>query len=165
MATQTGPLLTFRLLGGLEVRAADGRDVTPPGRKIRALLACLALPPGSAWPREQLIALLWGDREAEQARGSMREALAKLRRWLGEPSPLQASRESLALDPRVISIDAVEFDDLLKAGELERASELYRGELLQGFGLAEAGFEDWLIVERTRLHDLAVGMLSRLLAF
>src|SRR5262245_44140009 len=52
-------LFTLRVLGGLEVRTADGRDVTPPGRKMRALFACLALPPGSTWSREQLIALLW----------------------------------------------------------------------------------------------------------
>src|SRR5215469_1197052 len=109
METETVPLLTLRLLGGLEVKTADGRDITPPGRKTRALLACLALPPGSAWSREQLTALLWGDRGEEQARGSLREALVKLRRCMGEWDPLQASRDTVALDPAAIIIDAVEF--------------------------------------------------------
>ena len=158
------PRLTLRLLGGLEVRTADGREVTPPGRKLRALLACLALPPASAWSREQLIGLLWGDRDEEQARGSLREALVKLRRYMGEPSPVRANRETIALDPAVIDVDAVEFVRVAKAGELERASELYRGELLEGLNLPNAGFEDWLLVERTRLHDLAVSTLTRLLA-
>jgi TolB-like protein/Flp pilus assembly protein TadD len=162
--TQIGPSLTLRLLGGMEARTADGRDVTPAGKKTRALLACLALPPGSAWSREQLTALFWGDRDEEQARGSLREALVKLRRCMGEPSPLQASRETIALDPAVIGVDAIEFARLAKAGELERASEHYRGELLEGLNLPDAGFEDWLLVERTRLHDLAVYVLSRLLA-
>jgi TolB-like protein/DNA-binding SARP family transcriptional activator len=164
MGSETVPLLTLRLLGGLEVKSAEGRDVTPPGRKMRALFACLALPPRSAWSREQLIDLLWGDRDEEQARGSLREALVKLRRSLGEPSPLQAGRETVALDPAVISIDAVEFARLVKAGELERAADLYRGELLEGLSLPDAGFRDWLLVERTRLHDLAVDVLSKLLA-
>src|SRR5262249_31369725 len=124
------PLLTLRVLGGLEVRTADGRDVTPPGRKMRALFACLALPPRATWWRAQLIALLWGDRDEEQARGSLREALVKLRRCMGEPSPLQANRETIALDLSVVSVDAVEFARLAKAGELERAAELYRGDLL-----------------------------------
>src|SRR4030095_12453560 len=163
MDTEIGPLWTLRLLGGLEVRTADGRDVTPPGRKTRALLACLALPRGSAWSREQLTALFWGDRDEEQARGSLREALVKLRRCLGEPSPVQASRETIALDPAVIGVDAVEFARLAKTGELERAADLYRGELLEGLSPLNAGFEDWLLVERARLHDLAVDVFSKLL--
>jgi TolB-like protein/DNA-binding SARP family transcriptional activator len=164
MEAQIAHPLTLRLLGGLEVRAADGSDLTPPGRKTRALLACLALPPGSSWSREQLTAVFWGNRDEEQARGSLREALVKLRRCLGEPSPLQASRETVALDPAVICVDAIEFTRLAKAGELERASEHFRGELLEGLSLPDGGFEDWLLVERTRLHDLAIDVLSRLLA-
>src|SRR4030095_7351589 len=149
MDTEIGPLWTLRLLGGLEVRTADGRDVTPPGRKTRALLACLALPRGSAWSREQLTALFWGDRDEEQARGSLREALVKLRRCMGEPSPLQASRETIALDPAVIGVDAIEFARLAKAGELERASEHYRGELLEDFNLPHTGLEIWRDSERS----------------
>ena len=164
METSIAPRLTLRLLGGLEVRTADGRDVTPPGRKSRAFLACLALPSGSAWPREQLIALLWGDRDEEQARGSLREALVKLRRCMGEPTPVTATRETVSLDRGIVSIDVVEFCEMAKAGELEHASELYRGELLEGLCLADAEFEDWLLVERTRVHDLAVDVLRRLLA-
>src|SRR5215475_11575044 len=99
MGTGTAPLFDLRLLGGVEFRTSDGRDVTLPGRKMRALLACLALPPGSTWPREQLTALLWGDRDEEQARGSLREALVKLRRHVGEPGVLLANRETVSLDP------------------------------------------------------------------
>jgi TolB-like protein/DNA-binding SARP family transcriptional activator/tetratricopeptide (TPR) repeat protein len=164
MEPQPVPFFRMRVLGGLEVRTADGRYVTPPGRKLRALLACLALPPSSPWSREQLVALLWGDREEEQARGSLREALVKLRRCMGDPNPLQTTRDTVALDPAVISIDAMEFVRLAKAGELEQAAELYRGELLEGLTLPDGGFEDWCLVERTRLHDLAVDVLSRLLA-
>jgi DNA-binding SARP family transcriptional activator len=43
-----------RVLGGLEVRTRDDQDVTPPGKKLRALIACLALPPGTVWSRERL---------------------------------------------------------------------------------------------------------------
>src|SRR5262245_30178770 len=118
MEAPTAPRLALRLLGGLEVRTADGREVTPPGRKLRALLACLALPPASAWSREQLISVLWGDRNEDQARGSLREALVKLRRYLGEPTPVRAGRETIGLDPVVVGVDAVEFARLAKAGEL-----------------------------------------------
>src|SRR5262245_18577833 len=109
MEAPTEPRLRLRLLEGLEVRTADGREVTPPGRMVRALLAYLALPPASTWSREQLVGLLWGDREEEQARGSLREALVKLRRYLGEPTALRASRETIGLDPVVVGVDAIEF--------------------------------------------------------
>jgi TolB-like protein/Tfp pilus assembly protein PilF len=52
---------------------------------------------------------------------------------------------------------------MAKAGELEHASELYRGELLEGFHFTDAEFVDWLLVERARVHDLAVDVLQRLL--
>ena len=164
MGTDTGPLFDLRLLGRVEIKTSDGRDVTLPGRKMRALLACLALPPGRAWPREQLTALLWGDRDEEQARGSLREALVKLRRHVGESRVLRANRETVSLDPTIVCIDAVEFARLAQAGELERAAELYRGEFLEGLSLPDAAFEDWRLVERTRLHDLAVDVFSKLLA-
>src|SRR5215471_5780304 len=108
MDTRAGAAVNVRLLGGLEVRTRDDQDVTLPGPKLRALLACLALPPGTVWSRERLTALLWGDRDEEQARGSLRQTLAELHRCIGA-APLQTSCESIALDPDAAAVDAVEF--------------------------------------------------------
>jgi tetratricopeptide (TPR) repeat protein len=47
---------------------------------------------------------------------------------------------------------------------LERAAGLYRGDLLSGFALSEAPFEDWLLAERERLRELALESLAKLLA-
>ena len=41
---------------------------------------------------------------------------------------------------------------------------LYQGDLLEGFRLTEEPFEDWLRVERARLRERAVDVLTRLLA-
>ena len=142
--------------------APDGRDVTPSGKKQRALIACLALAPDSGWPRERLTAVLWSNRDEEHARGSLRQALADLRRTIGEPSPLRSDRETVALDLTVTRVDAVEFTRLASMGELEPAAELYRGDLLDGLSLPDSELSDWLLVERTRLRDLAVAVLSRL---
>src|SRR5262249_45076341 len=38
---------------------------------------------------------------------------------------------------------------------LELAAALYRGDLLEGFGLRDPAFEDWLLVERQRLRNRA----------
>src|SRR5262249_49343395 len=67
-------------------------------------------------------------------------------------------------DAASFAVDAVEFEQLAKVGDFQRAADLYRGDLLDGISIPDAGFEDWLLVERTRLHDLAVDVLSRVLA-
>ncbi len=151
-----------RVLGGFELSGAGGDGVTLSGRKLRALTALLALPPSLGWPREQLTAVLWGDRDEELARGSLRQALAELRRALGE-SALLADREAVAFDPAAVRIDAVEFVALSKRGAWAEAAALYRGDLLDGVRLPDGAFSDWLLVERTRLHDLAVHALASLL--
>lgn len=162
MEARPGSSFTLRVLGGFELRAADGRDLTPPGKKLRALIACLALPPGKVWPRERLTALLWGDRDEEQARGSLRQALAELRRLLGD-GVLRSDRETVALDGATLTVDAEELIRLAGKGELVQATDLYRGDLLDGVNLPDAEFSEWLLLEHTRLHDHAVGLLSRLL--
>jgi len=156
--------LRLQLLGGFEIRGGDGRDLAPSSRKACGLLACLATPPGTAWPRDRLAAVFWSDREEAQARGSVRQALTDLRHCLGAGAPLQIGRDSVMLDPAAAAVDAMDFELAVKAGDLERAETLYRGDLLDGFTVHSSGFHDWLLVERTRLRDLAVDALTRLAA-
>jgi TolB-like protein/predicted Zn-dependent protease len=153
-------VLQVRLLGGFDLQTGAG-DLEPPGRKVRALMACLALPPGKSWRREKLMALLWSDRRDEQARASLRQALAELRRALGEPSPLRSENDAVSLDPATIAVDAVAFEHLARAERLSEAAALYRGPLLDGHGVRDDAFEDWLRAERTRLHELAISVFDR----
>jgi DNA-binding SARP family transcriptional activator len=159
--------LKVTLLGGFAARDSAGAEPGPLGRKAQAILAVLALNPGAAHSRDKLTALLWGDRGESQARGSLRAALSELRKALGhlDPPPLIAERETVRIDPNAVEIDAVTFERL--AGEetdeaLARATELYGGDLLDGFHVREPGFDDWLRVERERLRGLAVAAFSRL---
>jgi len=64
-------------------------------------------------------------------------------------------------------VDVAEFERLLASGTpeaLERASTLYRGDLLMGFVVDEPLFEEWLVAERERLRELALEAFARLLA-
>ena len=151
------------MFGGLELRGPDGRSLTPPRKILRALIAVLALAPPAGWPREELTNLLWGERDGEQARASLRQALAELRRIVGS-SCLLADREVAVLEPLAVSVDVVEFTRLAKAGEINQAATLYQGELLEGVNLPGGAFADWLLVERTRFRDMAIGVFGRLLA-
>ena len=67
-------VLQIRLLGGFEARAGGGAPAEFPTKKARALLAYLARRPGTAYSRDEIADLLWGSREDEQARGSLRRA-------------------------------------------------------------------------------------------
>ena len=162
MDTLSPSPVCVRVLGGFELIGAGGDNLTLSGRKLRALVALLALPPALGWSRERLTAVLWGDREEELARGSLRQALAELRRLLGD-SALLADRDTVALDPTAVTVDAAEFCALCAASQWERAASVYRGDLLSGVSLPNGAFADWLLVEQTRLHDLAIRALGQLL--
>jgi DNA-binding SARP family transcriptional activator len=137
------PRVTIRMLGELEVRVG-GRVVELPGRKVQALLARLARRPGEAVPRATLAALLWPDRGDEQARGSLRQAVAALRRALGDDA-LAAGADVLALHPQVVSSDVAAFE------AAPADPERFSGPFLEGFPPVEEPFDDWVHAERARL--------------
>ena len=161
-------MLRLELLGGFSARLDGGVPLVLPARKAQALLAFLALPPGRWHSREKLTAFLWGDTPDAQARQAFRQTLSRLRRALPDEARamLLEGPEGLALEAGAVAVDAVDFASAVTAGgqaDLERATQLYRGDLLEGFGLDEAPFEEWRVVERERLHELALEALTRLL--
>jgi TolB-like protein/Tfp pilus assembly protein PilF len=160
--------LHISLLGGFEARLGSGEALSLKGRKTQALLAYLALTPGKQCPRDELVALLWGDRGEQQARSSLRQSLSELRKALddADDSLLIAGRDAVALDADAIDVDVSEFEQLIDDGTplaLERAAKLYRGDLLDGNGVHDPAFENWLRDERQRLNERACQALSRLL--
>ena len=155
------------LLGGFELRLANGQ-VVDLGQKDRALLAVLALPAGLTHSRDKLASLLWSDRGDQQARDSLKHALTKLRQCLPSSQPtIIADRLSARLDPAALSIDVAEFERLASDASpdgMERAMTLYRGDLLDGIGVRDPAFEDWLLIERQRLRHLFEAALSKQLS-
>src|SRR5262249_32488091 len=89
------------LLGGFGGRAPREGGFDLLGQKERALLAFLAMAPGTAHPRDKLASLLWSDRGDTQARDSLKHALTSLRQFLpsAPASALTADRHSVRLDP------------------------------------------------------------------
>ena len=68
----------FALFGGFRLASPSGTLVTVSSRKAQALLAYLVVA-GRRCSRDDLAALLWGDRADGQARQSLRQTLAILR--------------------------------------------------------------------------------------
>jgi DNA-binding SARP family transcriptional activator len=160
--------LSVMLLGGFQARIDGGPALSLPTRKAQALLAYLALPPGRAHSRDKLAALLWGGIRDESARASLRQALFSIRKALADAgSALRQDGDALALDPTSVDVDAALFERTVKDATpeaLQRAADLYGGDLLAGFVVDEAPFEEWLLGERERLRELALEALARLLA-
>lgn len=156
--------VALQVLGGCAILHGDGTRIVLPTRKTEALLTVLALAGDSGWSRDRLTALLWGDRGETQARHSLSQCLTVLRQTLGEAC-IRASRDSVMLGRARLTIDALVFERQARGEtvvDLAAAAALYRGPLLDGLALREEGFNDWLRLERTRLHDLAVRTLLRL---
>src|SRR5439155_7675627 len=166
--TRRSARLHLTVFGGFPARVERGSAIALPTRKSQALLAYLALPLGRAHPRDKLAALLWGGIREESSRASLRQALFAIRKALGEmDGALQQDGDALRLDPASVEVDVALFERAVKDGTpeaLERAGELYRGDLLSGFVVDEAPFEEWVLGERERLRELALEALARLLA-
>src|ERR1041384_3230937 len=157
------------LLGRFELRLPDGHIADLPGQKDRALLAVLALSGGTAQSRDKLASLLWGDHGEPQARDSLKHALTRIRQCLGEAmsSAIVADRQSVRLDATGFATDVARFERLVGDGTpeaLEQACALCSGDLLDGIGIRDPGFEEWLLAERQRLRRLHEDALIRLLA-
>ncbi len=158
-------------LGGLQIKQ-NGAPVTSfMSSKVPALLAYLAVT-GRPHQRDALAGLLWGEMPDAAAANNLRQALSNLRK-LFEPY-LQITRDTVAFDravPHLLDVEA--FLDLLRLSEgqpagqriglLRQALVLYRGDFLEGFYVRDApDFEDWALVERVRLRELALHALDTL---
>lgn len=147
------------LLGRFRLQVGDA-VVTLPTRKIESLLSYLALHP-AAHTRDRLAGLFWGDYSDRQARASLRNALALLRKVVASDL-LVADRNKVQINlSRLAWIDAVRFgewvdvcgyDEGVKAADWEGV-ELYGGELLADF------YDDWIVGEREHYHRLYLKLL------
>lgn len=164
--------IELQLLGGFHC-ALDGAPVTLPTRKAAALLALLAMQRGAPVPRERIADLLWSRSAEPQARGSLRQAVAQLRRALDDPTGavIQRVGSALRLAPETVAVDVWALEQALTAATpdaLQRAAGLYRGALLAGLAVEDAGFQDWQATEATRLQQRTVrglqGLLEHLVA-
>jgi DNA-binding SARP family transcriptional activator len=95
--------------------------------------------------------LLWPEAPEARARHRLNVAVHELRRLLGE-AILRSDGDRLTLDVGQLSIDVIDFENALQAGNVARAAEVYTGPFLDGFSLpAAVDFEHWMESERDAL--------------
>jgi len=156
-------MLSLLLLGS-PVILLDGRPLNALRRKNRALLYVLAAR-DTPLSRDEALAFLWPDHPRAAAQRILRTMLSELRRDLGPA--LLAEAAGLALAPDTL-VDTRRFETGIVApgpslAALAATLELYRGDFLQGFSLADPPeFDDWVAVQREHFRALAMRGLAAL---
>ena len=153
------------MLGTLSVSHADRALELPPSRKVRALLAYLALAP-RAVPRHRLCRMLWDN--ASDPRGELRWSLSKLRGVVGA-SRIASSEDSIRLDLSDSFIDALEVQRAAQAGigtlTAARTRELlalFDGEFLEGLELdVSVELTAWVLAQRRQFNAWQTALLKR----
>ncbi len=157
-----GETLKLFLLGKPKI-VVNGRSPTGLLAKAQALLFYLALEPG-AHSRAALAALLWSEMPEEKARGNLRTAVSRLKPQFNDY--LHVTRSAITLTDDKVWVDATEFERGLRGlalAERRAALDLYRGDLLADLQLRDApAFEEWLLVARVRLRQMALDGLEQL---
>ncbi|UEM24981.1 hypothetical protein JL100_033360 (plasmid) [Skermanella mucosa] len=160
---------TLRLLGGFSLADAGGCEVAVPGRKMRLLLAYLALNAARPVSRERLAGLLWPDRDGRSARHCLRQSLMELRRLGGRVGGdlIRCDNDSVAAALPEERVDAPTVERLAREATpeaLRAAAVLCVGPLLPGEETGSEDFDLWLAGERARIARIAGGVFARLTA-
>jgi DNA-binding SARP family transcriptional activator/tetratricopeptide (TPR) repeat protein len=109
--------MEFRLLGGIEAVADDGRPVNLGPARQRSVLAALLLDAGRAVPTEQLVHRVWGYTAPRRARETLYSYLSRLRPTLsGSDATLARGPDGYALAVAAASVDVHRFRLLLARG-------------------------------------------------
>jgi len=159
--------MQLRILGGLDLSSAAGVSAQNVTRQTRLLLACLALAGAKGLSRAELCALFWPERPSAQARNSLRQALAAIRKALAGDScamSLQSDLEVVRLSADAEGVDVNAFRQGLQKHDRDgwiAAANAYGGELLAGVEVAE-DVESFVTSHRRSLNDQAQVLAERL---
>jgi len=161
--------LSLRLLGPLTIARNGAPLVLPASRKLRALLAYLALAPHPVG-RSRLCELLWD--VPNDPRGELRWCLSKLRGVLDEPDRrrIETPGDTIALDLKDVFVDTVDIASAAAVGvetldlkRLQVLSRLFAGDFLDGLEVDRSPhFNSWLIAQRRRFSSCQAAILKHL---
>jgi predicted ATPase/DNA-binding SARP family transcriptional activator len=160
MSPSSKDQLHVYLFGAFRIEA-KAQLIHLPTRKIESLLAYLILHSG-AHSREKLAAMFWGDSPDASARGSLRKALALLRKHINEGIVL-SDRENIQLNPKFpMWVDVIEFQqqaaDFLADSSIHvnlNQWGLYQNDLLSDV------YDDWVLPLREQYRSLYLDVLLR----
>ncbi len=170
--------MQFRVLGPLEVAAADGRSVDPGSPKLRSLLTLLLADHGRVVALDRINETLWAGEPPATATGTLQSYVSQLRRLLepdraprAAPTRLLTRPPGYALAVADDELDVLRFESALAEGQrlldagrprdadavLLAALGLWRGEPYADLGDGDPAVQ----ADRARLAELRAVALER----
>lgn len=146
-ASASGSGVSVGLLGPLQV-LRDGRDVTPPGVRLRALLCRLAVDVGRRVSSDELVEAVWADALPGEPTNALQSLVSRLRRSLGapglvtqEPTGYRLALAEQDVDVHRLRLEVARGDAAQREGDLETAGRAYAAALAlwRGDPLVDAG--------------------------
>jgi predicted ATPase/DNA-binding SARP family transcriptional activator len=151
-------LVRVALLGPFEVQNDTGDCLPVAGTRLRDLIARLALAGGRPVSTSALADAVWGDDPPADLTNALQTLVSRARRALGGAAAVEQSAAGYRLAVMPDDVDALRFERLVAAGDVEEALGLWRGAALDDIGEFAAPYA-------LRLHDLrldaTVGWLAR----
>ncbi|MEO0936516.1 MAG: AAA family ATPase [Pseudomonadota bacterium] len=146
--------LHLRLFNGPLLTSPTGEPVRFPTKKSAALLCYLSQRAGEDIPREVLADLFWPNAQEEQARGSLRQELAVIRKMLSPwgVNPIDADRHAVTYRSSPMLI--LDTDALSR--NAEESLDVYTGPFLGRMRLRSDEFERWCQYVRQSFHETAL---------
>jgi predicted ATPase/DNA-binding SARP family transcriptional activator len=181
--------LIFSFIGPVRLSHPQIGDLTIPKRKALALLIYLVIEVDRPHTRESLLGLLWPEHSTAAAQNNLRVTWSQLQKSLEKtqedgPPYLLANRLDLQFNPLSrYELDVRLFRNLIEAcrihvhpgqpedcaecaARLVQAMKLVRGPFLDGFSLPDCpAFDEWLLVQRERLHLQIIATTEQLASF
>ncbi|WP_431899901.1 BTAD domain-containing putative transcriptional regulator [Nonomuraea sp. bgisy101] len=166
--------MRIHLFGGVGAVTDDGRPVDIGSGRSQAVLAALAMTPGTPVPVSRLVELVWGDAPPRTAEKTLQWHISRLRKGLG-PAVIVRAGAAYRLDVRADAVDIARFQRYLREGDVSAALAEWTAPPLAGVdapGLAatlDGLTEQWLSAVEVDLEcriesdpQAAVGPLTEL---
>ncbi|MCX8061200.1 MAG: tetratricopeptide repeat protein [Anaerolineales bacterium] len=157
-------MLRIRLLGEFSLIYGEQPVSGINSRRLQSLLAYLVLHRHSPQSRRYLAFLFWPDSTETQAHTNLRKLLHQLHRVLPDADQfLHVDAQFLQWrNDAPFTLDVADFERALtetsSTEQLQEAVDLYRGDLLPDC------YDDWILSERERLHQMLAEILEGLIA-
>ena len=127
-----------------------------------ALLALLSTTRRLYRSRDQLVAFLWPDADAERGRKLLSDSIYRINQALGGDA-IAGTGEDIRLNRRQVASDVADLEAAVEAREWRRVVELYAGPFLDGFFLpGAADFDQWMEGERAQYARIVAKAIEAL---
>jgi predicted ATPase/DNA-binding SARP family transcriptional activator len=146
------------LLGPFEIQNDTGDCLPVAGTRLRGLIARLALAGGRPVNTSALAEAVWADDPPADLTNALQTLVSRARRALGGAATVEQSAAGYRLAVMPDDVDALRFERLVAAGDVEEALGLWRGPVLDDVGEFAAPYA--LRLTDLRL-DATVGWLAR----